>query len=246
VRSVCVILNLFKRREQLGTQLRAVLGQTIKVSELVIWVNGGVPIDIQIPNVSTKVVFARENLGVWPRFSLPLYSDCELFCVLDDDTMPGPRWLENCLTHFNARRGLYGTVGLRFRDPSYVPHWRVGWPNPNEQALRVDIVGHAWFFDKEMARAYWSQERVTNLNVAGEDIHFSYAIQKVLGLSTFVPPHPKQDLSIWGANPESSLKLGRAKEGLSMQAGAMEKFNDALQFYLKRGFRLVRDDLGLI
>lgn len=241
---ICIILNVFKRRQALESQLRAVLGQTIKASEVIVWVNGGSAINVQIPNVAVKVIHSHENLGVWPRFSLPLYSDCSFFCVLDDDTLPGPRWLENCMAHFRARPGLYGTVGLRFRDPAYVPHVRFGWPNPNQQALRVDIVGHAWFFDKEMARAYWGQARIPSLQTAGEDIHFSFAIQKALGLSTFVPPHPKEDLSLWGANPVGSMKLGRDQDGVSMQPRAMEKFDKALQHYLKRGFRLYRDDLG--
>jgi hypothetical protein len=36
-------------------------------------------------------------------------------------------------------------------------------------------------------------------NTCGEDMHFSYMLQKYAGIPTIVPPHPKSDKSLWGS-----------------------------------------------
>ena len=77
-----------------------------------------------------------------------------------------------------------------------------------------------------------------NLSISGEDIHFSYAIQKHLGLPTIVPPHPSSDLSMWGSSPKHSRELGRQEQAISQSLGSMKVFEDALQHYRKKGFKV--------
>ena len=36
-------------------------------------------------------------------------------------------------------------------------------------------------------------------NTCGEDMHFSYMLQKYAGIKTFVPPHPISDKELWGS-----------------------------------------------
>ena len=36
-------------------------------------------------------------------------------------------------------------------------------------------------------------------NTCGEDMHFSYMLQKYAGSKTFVPPHPRSDIEMWGS-----------------------------------------------
>jgi hypothetical protein len=74
---------------------------------------------------------------------------------------------------------------------------RSGWPRQNEETMRVDYVGHAWFFKREWLSHLWREKPPTWDN--GEDIHFSYTAQKYGGIQTYCPPHPPEDKSLHGS-----------------------------------------------
>jgi len=139
-----------------------------------------------------------------------------------------------------AHEGLLGTRGLRFLSPKrYHPFQSFGWDEPNEEVVQVDIVGHAWFFKREWLAAFWSELPPTDASkIAGEDIHFSYAIQKHLGLGTYVPPHPSSDLDVWGSLPEYGKELGMDQSAISSDREALSRFDVALNYYTSRGFTL--------
>ena len=111
--------------------------------------------------------------------------------------------------------------------------------NPSEEVEQVDIMGHCWFFEREWLRAYWAEMPSTKLISGGEDMHFSYALQKHFGLGTYVPPHPKDDKEMWGSlKPseygEDAFATSRTGEG-HMQA------NWYWNFMLSQGYKLVKD-----
>ena len=92
----------------------------------------------------------------------------------------------------------------------------IGRDNPNSKTEKVDIVGHCWFFKREWLSTFWRELPPNDFsNIAGEDIHFSYTIQKYLGLETFVPPHPPNDFDLWGSNPKLANLLGNDNKGIS-------------------------------
>lgn len=248
--SVTFVLNVYKRPEALNMQLAAVANQTVKAQDVMIWQNGHhVEIDSRIDQ-SAIVARCSQNLGVWSRFSFAQNARSEYVCVLDDDTIPGTRWIENCLSAISSHEGLLGTRGMRFRSPlSYHYADEIGWRNPNAEIERVDIVGHAWFFRTEWLRAFWAEPpAMPNQRLKGEDMHFSYVMQQRLGLGTYVPKHPVEDTSFWGSLPDSGLALGMNSVAISGQPKAMDEFQEIYRAYVDRGFSLVgdrvwRDDL---
>ena len=46
------------------------------------------------------------------------------------------------------------------------------------------------------------------INILGEDIMFSYLVQKYGGINTFVPPHPETDKSVWSTSFDYSINVG--------------------------------------
>lgn len=237
--SITVVLNAFRRTEYLERQLDAIEGQTIKPQRILVWQNaGGVIPEHLLPRA--VVAQCNQNLGVWARFAYALNADTEYVCVFDDDTIPGKRWFENCLHTLQTHEGLLGTRGLRFMSKGrYYPSVGRGWDVPNEQAERVDIVGHAWFFKREWLGAFWRELPPTTASkIAGEDIHFSYALQKYLGLNTYVPPHPPGDMELWGSLPEFGKRVGGNEVAISSNPESLARFNTALQYYCDRGFEL--------
>jgi GT2 family glycosyltransferase len=68
-------------------------------------------------NLTSSLITAscNKNLGVWARFAYALNASTEYVCIFDDDTIPGNRWLENCLNTIQTHNGLLGTAGIRFK-----------------------------------------------------------------------------------------------------------------------------------
>ena len=237
---ITVVLNVFKRLNNLPKQIDALNAQTIKPNKILIWQNKSKQ-DLP-PEIFSKALVSQNNYnyGVWARFAFALNAKTKYICVFDDDTIPGKKWFENCLTTMENYEGLLGTRGLRFKSKvRYSPNTSYGWDNPNMKTEKVDIVGHSWFFKREWLGAFWREMPPLDFSeLAGEDIHFSYAIQKFLGLNTYVPPHPHNDLDMWGSNPKLALLLGNDEESICRMDDSIIRFNKALRYYTNRGFKL--------
>jgi hypothetical protein len=237
--SITVVLNLFRRIKYLKIQLNALKTQTVRPKQIFIWHNAHDKVPIKLIN-KVNYVQSNKNLGVWARFSYALNVSTKYVCIIDDDTIPGKKWLENCLLTIKNHEGLLGTRGVRFMSKKrYYPVECVGWENPNNQVERVDIVGHSWFFKREWLSTFWRELPHKNISkFAGEDIHFSYTLQKYLNINTFVPPHPVNDKELWGSLPEFSKKLGADKVALSLSSESTSRFSNALKHYCEHGFEL--------
>jgi glycosyltransferase involved in cell wall biosynthesis len=249
---ISVILNGYKRRLQLDEQLAAINNQTVKPDEILLWYNN--PGDDSLINydIMKKIPTAlcNVNFGVWSRFAYALNCSHEYICIFDDDTIPGRKWLENCLNTINNVNGLLGTVGLLYTIPlpnqhdkcSYFEHYiRFGWPHNNKYVQQVDFVGHSWFFKKEWLSYFWFEQPNPIFKTCGEDMHFSYMLQKHLGINTFVPPHPHNDKEMWGSikGTEYGSKHSLWVEGPENQKQLLHQFFNTQR---KNGWKLVMDD----
>lgn len=248
--SITAILTLFKRPHTLIEQLRAVKTQSIPPEHVVIWQNAApgvimpdIPDDLK-DNVT--VINSSKNFGVWARFTVGLLFNSKYICVFDDDTIPQVNWFKNCVYTMAVKRGLLGTIGLRFKEGvRYDYNLRVGWEGMNETVEQVDIVGHAWFFEQEWLRHLWSFTPDYSLFFcAGEDIAFSYCLQKV-GINTYVPPHPNNRRNLWGSDPDKALAYGTESVAIS-QTNGIGNFEIILRdFIINKGFRTINNDLAV-
>ena len=238
---VAVVLNVFARPQNLTHQITALRGQSVRVSSIHVWANGAEVPGEDLARVD-NVVHSAVNLGVWARFSYALNLQTEFVLLLDDDTVPGSRWIENCLNTMKLREGLLGTRGLRFRSSeAYRPHVQIGWQSQNENVEQVHIVGHSWFARREWLGAFWSNiPDGASDRLVGEDINFSYAIQKEFGLNTYVPPHPPGQMELWGSLPEFGATIGGDENAISSRTDASHRFQKMFQIYVKSGFLLDR------
>lgn len=242
---VSVVLNVFRRSRHFPAQLKAVREQSVSPREILVWENGeeGIPESLR---QYVTVARASRNFGVWSRFAYALNATSEFICVIDDDTVPGKDWLKNCLSTFAQTPGLLGTRGLTFESANnYSINRESGVYAANEWTTQVDIVGHSWFFRREWLAAYWAEYATKFDNpLAGEDIHFSYAIQKHLSLPTLVPPHRISNPEEWGSDPRFAREIGEEAVAISKGAKAMQVFENALQHYRKLGFKTMMEKEG--
>lgn len=241
MKKVSVVLNTFRRPDSLKIQYEALKKQSIEPSEIFLWKNhpeNNTEFDFSsVPDVA--IAANNANYGVWSRFAFALNATSDYICVFDDDTIPSENWFENCINCIeNENNGLYGTIGVVFNDLLYQSYQRYGWANPNEETKQVDIVGHAWFFHRDLLSAFWREVDVPVSHLCGEDMHFSYSIQKYLDLNTYVPPHPKDDQSLWGSDPKLANKFGVDKDAISVNHHS-SIFGQSLQHYHNKGFKLI-------
>ena len=120
-----------------------------------------------------------------------------------------------------------------------VYHDKYGWNNPNSEIMEVDIVGHSWFFKREWLSCYWRElPDIKSSSFVGEDIHFSYTLQKYLNLSTYVPPHPKNNKSLWGSTYDYAMTIGTDNNAISYNSERQKEMSDSLVSYINNGFKL--------
>jgi hypothetical protein len=244
---ITVILNVYKRPHTLKQQLEAVKSQTLSPEKIIIYQNRAdnssvyeIPQEIR-EDKSVTIIESSENFGVWARFAVGLLAKTTYICIFDDDTIPGKKWFENCYNTILEVNGLLGTIGVIFNptNDKYSMKVRHGWDSGNEKIERVDIVGHSWFFKREWLAQLWSIiPDYSFMDVSGEDMGFSYALQKI-GINTYVPPHPKNDLEMYGSIPDSAWKYGMESHAISMTQ--YSKFNKMYKFFREKGFKLLED-----
>ena len=166
-------------------------------------------------NIKSKFDFIKissENKGVWERFRFALqYAKSKYVCIFDDDTIPGCRWLENCMTEMLKQEGLYGTIGIVMEKPADYPkynsYFRVGWDGQLNYTAEVDFVGHSWFLKKEwLKELFKAPNEIQKYKRAGEDMSLSYQLLKK-GIKTFIPPHPKGNEEMFGSIDRKSTRL---------------------------------------
>lgn len=237
-----VILNVFRRGQNLSRQVASIKAQTYPVSEFLVWENGE-DTSSQPAAKNYHVSRASKNFGVWARFGYALNAKSDFIWVIDDDTIPGTEWLENAINTFQSHPGVIGSRGLRFRSKNaYLSYEEFGPNFPNEEVQEVDILGHNWIFPREWLGAFWGEyEFAYGSDVAGEDIHLSYAVQKRYGLGSFVPPHPAQRPELWGEIRELSDGDGSDSPAISMSPQASRRFEMAYRHYLKIGFSILAE-----
>lgn len=238
---VTIVLNGFKRAKHFNKQMNSIESQTLRPSEILFWQNNGDNFDESSTKKTTHAQ-CNKNLGVWARFAFALNAKTEYICVFDDDTIPGTKWLENCYDTIQKNDGLLGTIGVRFQSKnSYQPIQRVGWAVPNENVEEVDIVGHSWFFRRDWLSTFWRElPNVKSSFLVGEDIHFSYTLQKYLGKKTYVPPHPKNNMELWGSIPESAWSIGQDSAAISMNQTHLNDMSKIYVDYINKGFKIIK------
>jgi hypothetical protein len=205
-----VILTAYKRREYLPMQVEALRAQTCPPAEIWVWCNDNESVADDFSGLVDRVIISNANWKFWGRFALANMVRTPFVCILDDDILPQPKWIENCLETLEAGHdGILGGSGVILPESGgYSSKVKVGWNGHHyEHVAEVDLVGHAWFFRKAHLQYMWREEPASWEN--GEDIHFSYMALKHGGIKTLVPPHPEGEPEKWSCRPDFGKRVGR-------------------------------------
>lgn len=251
--AVTVVMTLYKRPEALIEQLEALERQTLRPQEILLIQdaveNGVYHIELEetIKKRFTDVRICKKNEGVWERFSYASEkANCDMICLLDDDTIPGDCWLENCYMHMIQKEAIYVTVGITMMERKKYPahgYFRSGWAAPEPFTTEVDYGGHSWFVKKEHLKTMLEDcaEIRDRFQYAGEDMWLSFSNLKKHDIRTVVPYHCVFDMSFWGSIPDSAYAYGNQRHAISNQKNGLNYMREALDLICTRGWDMVVD-----
>jgi glycosyltransferase involved in cell wall biosynthesis len=188
VSGVTVILSTWKRN-YLETQIQSVLNQSVTPDRIILYQNEShQDFSDLVQKYSIEHIHSRTtNFRYHSRFTIPLYVESEYFAIFDDDTIPAPRWLENCLRLSQDKNCIVGANG-RIIVPNQYP-LSVGDGASIPDDIQVDFVGHCWFVKRDHVFTMWKEKPLTYST--GEDIHLCASNKIVNGTRSFVPMQPR-------------------------------------------------------
>ncbi len=244
---VSVVLTLYKRPEKLNEQLDAIGNQTLKPKEILLFHDASNPpidfvFDEKLRSQITNYIKVDKNVGVWGRFAGGLLAANKYVCFFDDDTIPGSRWLENCHMQIIKRKGLYGAIGIdswNLRNYPYKSFRRWGWDGTCDTVKEVDFIGHSWFLEKDWLGTMWiNNSQFYKFKYVAEDAFLSYSLKKWLNIKSYVPPHPLNNMDLFGSIKEKAFKYGQEEEiAIGLNIKHLESMNKALNLLVDMGMK---------
>mgnify|MGYP005826221023 CR=1 FL=1 len=237
---ITVILSVW-RRDHLNRQIGSIMSQSKKPYQVWIYQNEN-HFNINIPEEIKKehkisVIQSKDiNFKFHARFALPLLCDTEYVAIFDDDTIPGQRWLENCIKTSKKNNSIVLARGLTVR-PGYEKQrdqnlFATGDGRPIETDTEVDLGGHCWFFKTEWCNYMWRDRPFSWNN--GEDIHFSAACKFYGGIRSFVPEMPANDMSLWG---DLEQHLGADQHATWRKSDHSVLRGDTVKYWINKGWK---------
>jgi hypothetical protein len=249
MKDITAILNVYRRTHTLASQIEALRSQTHPPKAIWVMVtehedNKDYPFDSL--DIDALIHVKKHDFKYHGRFALALLAQTEHIAILDDDSIPGSKWFENCQTTMEDTPGILGTYGVKFRSDIYdVPgymwqHESEGWNTKRDETVEVDFIGQSWFFQREDLNYLWREVPYCYTNA--EDMQFSYLAKKYGNVNSYCPPHPESDKEMWGSL--QAVELGD-DEVASSQAHS-DKFayfcqlrNEVLHNAIKNGWNTI-------
>ena len=136
--NVTAIINGYKRANNVDHIVLSLLNQSCRPQDIFIWWNDKEEFKKARYARFCKNIVSDENLGVWARFTFALNSSTEFIVVFDDDTIPGHRWIENCLNH--SHLGLLGTIVFNIMIKSLHESCKVWGPTPTLNQFKSTLL----------------------------------------------------------------------------------------------------------
>lgn len=234
---ITVILSVWKRNH-LEQQLQRMSEQTKKPYQVWIYQNeshSNISDEFKKRWNISLIQSCDINFKFHGRFALPLLCDTEYVAIFDDDTMPGSKWLENCLDTSKRNNCIVLARGLSVKEGFQLQREQclvaIGDGRPIEQEMEVDLGGHCWFFKTEWCQYMWRDRPFTWNN--GEDIHLSAACQIYGNIRSFVPKMPAHDRSLWG---DLEMHLGADQHATWRQSDHSVLRGDTVKYWCDKGW----------
>jgi len=229
--SYAVIIGVYKGGRWLSRIVEACVNQTVPPDKIFVWMNWNKDLEYIFPVMYAEIesrygkkcdierIVDFGNHGVYSRFTAAFIHNYDRYLVLDDDTIPGIKFVENCYNTIDCigNNSIIGYRGIRLKpDALYdVDAYEKGTTSITE----VDLCGHAWFVTRQQILAMFEDIPVNYFN--GEDTHISAINQIKYGTRTYIPQQLISEPQTWGSTMQH---LGAQAGRLSTSLGPQEHF----------------------
>lgn len=194
---ISVIIQTYKRPENLGEQIEKLQNQSIQPTEIIIsHIENDLTDEFNFGGYQT-VRFSHDP-GFRSKFitASTVRTDCDFIAIFDDDNMPGSKALENFYESYQEQPGLYGSLGCDL-EHGYYEH-SAGRNLNNDDIKQVDFVGQTLFFPVDYLMYYFDKFCPLDIHSGEDDIWFSFLCDQH-DIQRFVPPHPTDDTQKWAS-----------------------------------------------
>ena len=241
--AVTVVLTIFDRLDYFDEQLAAINAQSVPAD---IWVDYTVlrPEELnkvleRYPQLKFSIRW-NQNLKYHGRFNYALNADTPYIFICDDDIIPGPKYFEHCIATLketgDALLTAYGVI-LDPDEHGYNPARKEGYKSMNKAPLKVDMAGQSMFFPTKLLKYLNQEPPLTREN--GEDLHFSYMLQKYAGVPVIVPAHLPNEPDKWGCDPIKGELYGEDDKATWKKTNHVPIRDKIVNTYRKDGWVLV-------
>ena len=250
---VTTVLNVYKRTEYLAEQIEALRNQTVPTD---IWIDYTVPENEEMENISEMTseakltIHVNQNLYYIGRFYYALNVPTEYVFICDDDIIPGKNYIQHCIDTMEeigdcvlTGHGIKlksGTRSYVLEENMQIHGWSKGPDQMQTSPVRVDMGGQSWFMKKKHLSCIVGEDPPTRLT--GEDLHFSYCLQKYAGIPIYVPPHVAGEYDNWSCQYEKGVLYGGDIHASCTKPGFYPLRSLMVAHYAERGWKLSDDD----
>jgi len=204
--AITAVITLWKRN-YLEEQLECILAQTHPPERIILLQNEAGALDIEpvverfrARHADIVCIKSDFNYKYFLRFTIGSLVDTEYLFFIDDDIIPGRRWLELCVEKSKQHHAVIAPSGRIIPKNSFRPEKMFifrrpekytsgdathGEENSSPHDTRVDYGCNSYFIRSEWMRHFWAVWPHTFLS--GEDIHLSASLMLGSRIATFVP-----------------------------------------------------------
>jgi hypothetical protein len=228
LQDVGVILSAHMRPQMTESQLVKVRQQSVQARRLVYVVSPGVPVN---ESLLSQQATARFSMAItpWWRFSIATMLDNEFVVILDDDTMPGGKWIEAALDHLKANpNDVVVARGVKLDES--LGEQGVGPGNEPKETAEVDYGENGWVVRRDKLIDMLAQDVLDQNPYFGWSIHLGWAA-KHMGGKTVVLPYTVET---------AGMLQGPARDAVSLRRSAIwaEKHYQIVRHYRNAGWQL--------
>jgi hypothetical protein len=236
--NLTVIIGIWKR-DSTEEIINLIESQTISdnISDIIIWQNDN---HIDISDLVKKYNFAHihsvnKNWKFHARFTLPLLVNTKYCIVLDDDTLIGPKYLEECIRFSQAHddKVIICSNGRDINNPSQPNNQAWYESSDTKSPIEVDFGGHSWFFKTDIIHYMW-KDHSRNFD-SGEDIELCASAQVFGNIKTFVLG--TEDRDAMGDMDRLKYGIVNASSGADLDAHYAAR-GKMISYWINKGWKL--------
>lgn len=227
-RNLAVILSSHMRPQMTEQQLLKLRQQTIHAKRIVFLVSPGLSANEALLS-SQETVRTSFPFTPWRRFYEAAMQDAEWVAILDDDTIPGSRWLEAALDYLKDNTNdVVAARGVKL-DDSLGEHM-VGPGQEPQEITEVDYGENGWVLSRQKLVDLLGMDILGSNGAFGWSVHLGWAAKQQGGKTVVLP---------YGTQTAGMLQ-GPARDTVSLRRAPIwaDKHHEILRHYRNAGWLL--------